>query len=55
LGDYMAEKLITLDRLHASSLSGRWQEVISNWRQLPGPLFYLFDSCDSAVHFCHRV
>jgi len=38
LGDYMAKKLIVLDRLYASSFSNRWQEVISNWPQLPGPL-----------------
>lgn len=44
LGEYMAAKLIALDRLYASSFSGRWQEVISNWPQLPGPLnwFYSF-------------
>jgi len=38
LGDYMAEKLIVLDRLLAASYSGRWQEVISGWPQIPAAL-----------------
>jgi eukaryotic-like serine/threonine-protein kinase len=36
LGDYLAEKLIVLDRIRAESYTGRWQEVISEWPQLPG-------------------
>jgi eukaryotic-like serine/threonine-protein kinase len=38
LGDYMAEKLIALDRLRAASYAGRWQDVISGWPQLPANL-----------------
>ena len=44
LGDFMAEKLIALDRVRAASYAGRWQEVISGWPQLPSIFdrFYSF-------------
>jgi DNA-binding winged helix-turn-helix (wHTH) protein/tetratricopeptide (TPR) repeat protein len=34
---FSTEKRITLDRIYASSFSGRWQDVISNWPEIPGP------------------
>jgi len=42
LGDYQAEKLVTLARLMAAAYAGRWQEVVSGWPQLPGDVRWFF-------------
>jgi serine/threonine protein kinase/TolB-like protein/Flp pilus assembly protein TadD len=36
LGDFIAQKNIVVDRMLAASYSGHWQEVISDFDQLPG-------------------